>query len=166
MIIMAEKKAEGKKKEEKDVNVDIAGKKDKKNNKNETQSTKAETKTEAKETKKEAAPKKAKGREKKDKPAKQERKVIIDKNMDPFETIHFVMMTEKCVRLIEPQNKLVFVVRRESDKKQIRKAVENAFQTPVSGLTTMIDQKGRKRAFVKFSQAGIAGEIAIRLGII
>jgi len=153
---MAEKK-EAKKKEEKDVNADAAAKKGKKNSKNEKQAAKAETA-------KEATVKK--GREKKDKPAKAERKVAIDKNMDPFETIHFVMMTEKCVRLIESQNKLVFVVRRESDKKQIRKAVENAFQTPVSGITTMIDQKGRKRAFVRFSQAGIAGDIAIRLGII
>ena len=128
--------------------------------------TNEEKTNEEKKKEEEAAPKKAKTREKKDKPAKQERKVVIDKSIDPFETIHFVMMTEKCVRLIESQNKLVFVVRRQSDKKQIRKAVENAFQSPVSGITTMIDQKGRKRAFVRFSQAGIAGDIAIRLGII
>jgi len=30
----------------------------------------------------------------------------------------------------------------------------------------MIDQKGRKRAFVRFGQAGAAGDIAVRLGII
>ncbi len=94
------------------------------------------------------------------------RKVAVDKTVDPFETIQFVLMTEKCVRLIEAQNKLVFVVRRQARKKQIKKAVENAFQSPVSGVTTLIDQKGRKRAFVKFSQSGAAGDIAVRLGII
>ena len=141
MMIMAEEK----KKEEKAVNPDTTVKK---NNKNEKQDKKA--------------PKEIK----KDKPAKAERKVTIDRSIEPFDTLDFVLMTEKCVRLIESQNKLVFVVRRAARKKQIRKAVENAFQSPVSHVTTMIDQKGRKRAFVKFGQAGAAGDIAIKLGII
>jgi ribosomal protein L23 len=54
----------------------------------------------------------------------------------------------------------------KSDKHGIRKAVEAAFQTHISDVNTMIDQKGRKRAFVKFAKPGEAGEIAIRLGII
>ena len=123
------------------------------------------TKEEAKkeEKKEEKKEQKKKSREKKQ---KEIRKVVLDPAADPFETIKFVLMTEKCVRLIEAQNKLVFIVRRNSRKKAIRKAVENAFQSPVGEITTLIDQKGRKRAFVKFSQDGAAGDIAIRLGII
>ena len=127
--------------------------------------------TEAKAEAKQAEKKKSKKGKAEAKPAKvkkqrPERKLILDKNVDPFETIQFVLMTEKCVRMIEAQNKLVFVVRRNSDKKAVKKAVENAFQSAVAGITTMIDQDGRKRAFVKFDKAGVAGEIAIRLGII
>ncbi|MBI4170937.1 MAG: 50S ribosomal protein L23 [Candidatus Aenigmarchaeota archaeon] len=148
-----EKQTTEKKKKEKDVNVGGVVKNDKK----ESRKSK-ETKSPKKETKKQPA--------KKEKKQKRGSKFIVDKATDPFETIQFVLMTEKCVRLIEAQNKLVFVVRRQARKKQIKKAVENAFQSPVADVTTMIDQKGRKRAFVRFAQSGAAGDIAVRLGII
>jgi large subunit ribosomal protein L23 len=124
---------------------------------------------EKKENVKKESTKKEKAKTKKEKPVKEKkeiRKVVIDPKLDPFETIQFVLMTEKCVRMIESQNKLVFIVRRNSGRQMVRKAVENAFQSPVSGVTTMIDQKGRKRAYVKFAQANAAGDIAIRLGIL
>lgn len=122
-------------------------------------------KKKAAEAKKE--PKKTEQKTRTKAPGKKEaRKIAAEKPADPFETIKFVLMTEKCVRMIESQNKLVFVVRRQARKVQIRKAVESAFQSPVSSVTTAIDQKGRKRAFVKFGQAGAAGDIAVRLGII
>ncbi|MEM7819848.1 MAG: 50S ribosomal protein L23 [Candidatus Aenigmatarchaeota archaeon] len=85
---------------------------------------------------------------------------------EPFSVLKFVLMTEKAVRTIELQNKLVFIVDRKATKKEIKNAVESAFQTSVDYVNTMIDQKGRKKAFVKFKQPGIAGEIAIKLGII
>ncbi len=85
---------------------------------------------------------------------------------DPFDTIKFVLMSEKAIQLIESQNKLAFIVDRKSDKSDVKAAVENAFESPVSGVQTCIDQKGRKKAFVKFKKEAAAGEIAIRLGII
>ena len=85
---------------------------------------------------------------------------------DPFATIKFVVMTEKAIQLIEKQNKLVFVVNRGATKNDIRKAAESVFSANVSNVQTMIDQLGRKKAFVKFAKPGEAGEIAIRLGII
>lgn len=85
---------------------------------------------------------------------------------EPFDVIKFVVMTEKAIQLIERQNKLVFVVDRNAEKKDIKKAVENAFSANVSNVQTMIDQLGRKKAFVRFAKAGEAGEIAIKLGII
>ena len=85
---------------------------------------------------------------------------------DPFKVLKFVLMTEKAVQVIEKQNKLVFIVDRGSDKSSIKAAVETAFNAPVNGVQTMIDQEGRKKAFVKFRNAGAAGDIAIKLGII
>ncbi|MBI2580158.1 MAG: 50S ribosomal protein L23 [Candidatus Aenigmarchaeota archaeon] len=84
----------------------------------------------------------------------------------PYETIKFVLMTEKAIRFIETHNRLMFVVDRKADRQEIRKAVEAAFKTKISDVNVLIDQKGRKRAFVKFEKPGEAGEIAIRLGII
>lgn len=85
---------------------------------------------------------------------------------DPFNVLRFVLMTEKSIQLIESQNKLVFIVDRRRDKTEIRRAIEEAFQSKVREVNTMIDQLGRKKAFVKFTEPGQAGEIAIKLGII
>lgn len=85
---------------------------------------------------------------------------------DAFEVIKFVLMTEKSIRMVESQNKLIFIVNRTAKRDQIKSAVEGAFNSPVSGLTTLIDQSGRKKAFVKFKNPGAAGDIAIKLGII
>jgi len=85
---------------------------------------------------------------------------------DPFDILRFVLMTERAIQIIEAQNKLVFIVSRRAKKKDIKKAVENAFNTQVSKIQTSIDQQARKKAYVKFKKPGEAGEIAIRLGII
>ena len=85
---------------------------------------------------------------------------------DPFAIIKYVVMTEKAIHLIESQNKLVLVVDRGATKSSIKKAVEGAFSARISNVQTMIDQSGRKKAFVKFIKEGEAGEIAIRLGVI
>lgn len=97
---------------------------------------------------------------------KQPETVIGKKVDDPFSVIKFVLMTEKAVQVIEKQNKLVFIVDRGADKGSIKSAVESAFSAPIAGVETMIDQQGRKKAFVKFRNAGAAGDIAIKLGII
>lgn len=85
---------------------------------------------------------------------------------DTFSVLKFVVMTEKAIQMIETQNKLVFIVNRKADKNQIKSAAEQVFESPVSGVKTVIDQKGRKKAFIKLKKEGAAGEIAIRLGII
>ena len=105
---------------------------------------------------------------KREKKAKEESRGIKPETTqaDPFDIIKFVVMTEKAIQLIEGQNKLVLVVDRNSEKKDIKKAVENAFSANVSNVQTLIDQLGRKKAYVKFTKAGEAGEIAIKLGII
>ncbi|MBI2172663.1 MAG: 50S ribosomal protein L23 [Candidatus Aenigmarchaeota archaeon] len=100
------------------------------------------------------------------KPKKEEKKGEFKFDGQPYETIKFVLMTEKAVRFIETQNRLIFVVDRKAGKDEIKGAVQAAFQSKVSDVNVLIDQKGRKRAFVKFEKPGEAGEIAIRLGII
>jgi len=85
---------------------------------------------------------------------------------DPYEVLKFVLMTEKAVRQIELQNKLVFIVDRKAKKTEIRAAAQSAFNSPVRSVQTMVDQAGRKKASIRFKNAGAAGDIAVRLGII
>jgi ribosomal protein uL23 len=85
---------------------------------------------------------------------------------EPFTILKFVLMTEKAIQLIEKENKLVFIVDRKCSKDDIKRAAESAFQASVDDVETMIDQKSRKKAFIRFKEPGTAGDIAMRLGII
>ena len=86
--------------------------------------------------------------------------------MDPYKTIKYISMTEKSVQGIEKSNKIVFIVDIKSTKSEIKKSVEVAFESDVKNVRTLVDQKGKKKAFVRFKKDGAAGEIAIKLGII
>ena len=99
---------------------------------------------------------------KEEKTEKKEEKPLTD----TFDVLKFVVMTEKAIQMIETQNKLVFIVNRKSNKDKIKSAAESIFESPVASVKTVIDQKGRKKAFIRLKKEGAAGEIAIRLGII
>lgn len=118
------------------------------------------------ETKKEKKPKVVKTTKKKEEMKAIEPAVTTASNIDAFSVVKFVLMTEKSVRAVEAQNKLVFIVKRDAKRPQIKSAVEKMFASPVDGIKTVIDQSGRKKAFVHFKNAGAAGDIAIKLGII
>ena len=74
-------------------------------------------------------------------------------------------VTEKSMRLIETENKLVFVVTRESNKAQIKTEVEKLYAVKVSTINTLITPKGLKKAYVELSPEFKAEEIATRIGI-
>jgi large subunit ribosomal protein L23 len=86
--------------------------------------------------------------------------------MDPFKIIQYPYVTEKTVSLIEKENKIVFVVSRNADKKQIKEAVEKLFDVKVEKINTLIDMKGRKKAFVKLKPEYRAIDVATKLGLI
>ena len=84
--------------------------------------------------------------------------------MDNYKIIKHPLSTEKSIRLMESQNKLVFVVDIDSDKKMIKKAVEEMFKVKVEDVNVYI-QKGMKKAYVKFAQENPAIDIATQLGL-
>lgn len=86
--------------------------------------------------------------------------------MDAYEIILYPLMTEEASRLIETENKLVFIVNRRANKKQISKAVEDLYNVEVEKVNTCITPKGLKKAFVKLKPAYKAADVAIRLGIL
>jgi len=86
--------------------------------------------------------------------------------MDPYRILLYPHITEKSTGLIEKENKLVFIVDRRANKKQIREAVEKAFDVKVEKVNTMITMDGKKKAFVKLKPEYKAADIAVRLGMI
>ena len=86
--------------------------------------------------------------------------------VDPWTIIKFPLLTEKSIGRIESENKLVFIVEKKSNKKQIKWAVENALSVKVINIAVSNDQKGRKKAWIKLSKEFNAGEIATRFGML
>ena len=85
---------------------------------------------------------------------------------DTWKIIDFPSMTEKSIRLIETENKLVFIVDSRANKNQIKEVVEDEFSVEIDDVKTLNDMKGRKKAYVKLKDKYSAGEIATKLGII
>ena len=67
-------------------------------------------------------------------------------SVDPWTILDYPLLTEKSIGKIETENKLVFIVNRKSNKKQIKWATEKAFNVKVLDVKTLIDRKGRKKA--------------------
>ena len=84
--------------------------------------------------------------------------------MDSYKIIKYPLSTEKSIRLMESQNKLIFVVDIDADKKMIKNAIEDMFKTKVENVRTYV-QHGEKRAYVKFSNESPAIDIATQLGL-
>ncbi len=79
--------------------------------------------------------------------------------------IRYPIASEKSMRLIEDQNTLSFVVDRKDDKKKIKEEVEKMFKVKVEKVRTLIDRKGKKRAFVKLKKEYKAADVAAKLGL-
>ncbi len=86
--------------------------------------------------------------------------------MDPTDVIKYPLSTEKSIRLMESENKLIFVVERKSKKAEIKKAVETMFKSKVDKVNTFIDHNGEKRAYVKFNKSTPAIDVATQLGML
>ena len=86
--------------------------------------------------------------------------------MDPYSIIKHPLSTEKSIRLMESENKLIFVVNKKATKQEIKKAIEEVFKAKVVAVNTFVTQDGEKRAYVRFSNETPAIDIATQLGLI
>lgn len=94
---------------------------------------------------------------------KKEEKMLL---MDPWTVLLYPLLTEKSIGKIESENKLVFIVKRKSNKKKIKWATEKAFGVKVVDVKTLIDRKGRKKAWIQLAKEYPAADIATRLGML
>lgn len=84
--------------------------------------------------------------------------------METHEIIKYPVATEKCFKLMETENKVVFIVDRKAKKPDIKKAVEEMFSVKVQKVNTLIGVEGKK-AFVKLQKEFNAIDIATKLGL-
>jgi large subunit ribosomal protein L23 len=86
--------------------------------------------------------------------------------MKPEEIIIRIHMSEKASRLLEEENTLTLIVRRDSTKHDIKRAVELLYNVKVDKVRTLITSKGEKKAYVKLSKEYNASELASKLGLV
>ncbi len=86
--------------------------------------------------------------------------------IDPYHIVKYPLSTEKSIRLMESENKLVFVVDRKSTKTEIKQAIEEMFKVKVKSVNSFITSSGQKRAYIKFAASNPAIDIATQMGLI
>lgn len=80
--------------------------------------------------------------------------------------ILYPVSSEKSLRLMESANKLVFVVKPNSSKPQVKQAIETQFQVKVLNVNMFTNPKGEKRAYVTFAKDTPAIDVATQMGLI
>ena len=85
--------------------------------------------------------------------------------MDPYKIIKNPLSTEKSIRLMDSENKLIFSVDESAKKSDIKEAVEKIFKVKVVSVNTFTTMKGDKRAYVKLSPETPAIDIATEIGM-
>lgn len=78
--------------------------------------------------------------------------------------LKYPLSTEKSVKLMESENKIVFIADRRATKQEIKNAFEDMFKVKVLKVNTSI-QKGLKKAYIKLPADSPAIDIATKLGI-
>jgi large subunit ribosomal protein L23 len=79
--------------------------------------------------------------------------------------IKYPLSTEKSIRLMEAENKLVFVVDKKAKKAEIKTDIEKLFNVKIISINTFVNVKGEKRAYIKLSPETPAIDIATQLGL-
>ncbi len=80
--------------------------------------------------------------------------------------IKHAVNTEKVIRLMETENKLVFVVSKDATRSLVKKAIEDLFNVKVMKVNLYHSPKGDKRAYVRFDKSTPASNIATELGLL
>jgi len=86
--------------------------------------------------------------------------------LNPYDVILYPVMTEVASRILEAENKLVFVVSLKASRTDIKRAVEELYEVRVEKVTVSVTPKGRKKAFVKLHPDFKASDVAVKLGIL
>ncbi len=85
--------------------------------------------------------------------------------MKEYKTLKFPLATEKAVRLMESENKLIFIVNQKSTKSDIKESIEKEFNVKVKKVNTLFNLKGEKKAYVSLSGDTPAIDVATQLGL-
>lgn len=90
----------------------------------------------------------------------------VQDSFDPYAVIKAPLSTEKNIRQIETDNKLVFSVSPSATKADVKKAVEELYKVKVVKVNIDNSFTGVKKAYVKLSPENLASDVSADLGLI
>ncbi|MEM4598370.1 MAG: 50S ribosomal protein L23 [Candidatus Diapherotrites archaeon] len=76
------------------------------------------------------------------------------------------LVSEKAVDMVEKENKITFIVKKEVSKAEIKKIFEGEFKVKVDKINVINDMKGQKKAIIKINKNYKASDIAMKLGLL
>ncbi len=85
--------------------------------------------------------------------------------MNPYDIVRYPIATEKAIRLMEAENKVMFIVDKNSSKKEIKEAIELLFKVKIVRVNITILPDGKKKAYLKLAKETPAIDIATQLGL-
>ena len=91
---------------------------------------------------------------------------FVQETFDPYQIIKYPLSTEKSIRQIEFENKLIFVVHTRATKVDVKRAVEELFKVKVLKVNIQNSFSGKKRAYVKLGPEHLASDVSADLGLI
>lgn len=84
---------------------------------------------------------------------------------DKYSILTSPLTTEKCMKKMEDQNTLVFLVHPYANKQQIKKAFNEIYSGVVASVNTLVRPDGKKKAYVRLAPESDALSIANKMGI-
>ena len=88
------------------------------------------------------------------------------KEIDVWSILKYPHMTEKSIGLVEKENKIVFIVDKKANVKNIKEAFEKAFEVKVEKVNTEVTMDGEKKAYIKLKPQNKAIDVAVKLGVV
>lgn len=82
------------------------------------------------------------------------------------DVVRYPLLSEDAVTLLEAENKITFIVDVHSDKRDIKRAIQELYEVKVRDVKTLITPEGEKKAFVRLMPDFKASDLAVRLGIL
>jgi large subunit ribosomal protein L23 len=85
---------------------------------------------------------------------------------DPQKVLFNPRATEKAIKMIESENKLIFSVADDATKRDVKHAVEMLYEVKVLKVNLEKTPRGEKRAYVRLTSDFSAEELAAKLGMV
>lgn len=89
----------------------------------------------------------------------------LQNKFDKFAVLTSPLTTEKCMKKMEDQNTMTFIVHPRANKQMIKKAFTDIYSGKVRSVNTLIRPDGKKKAYIRLAADSDALGIANKMGI-